>query len=208
LLGYQEGRRVLNPHPAQHGFTLIELAVGMVITGILLASAAPSFRDWIQSSQIRTAAESIQNGLQLARTEAVRRNTTVRFNLSNATGLVDWDVCATPTSPCPAANTIQSRSNADGTVNARVGVNDDNDGPPPYNYAAALPAGGELPAHITFNGLGRAVKTPAGDDYLTRIDVTNAVAPNARRLVIVISSPGGQIRMCDPARASTDPQGC
>lgn len=188
---------MLNPHPAHHGFTLIELAIGMLIIGILLASAAPSFRGWIQNSQIRTAAESIQNGLQLARVEAVRRNASVQFVFGTGSG---WTVgCTTPVDlngngiedpgDCPA--TIQSRSGAEGSSNAGVAV---------------TPSG--TPA-ITFNGLGRA---PAGN---VTIDVTNstggACAPSGpMRCLRVVTSIGGQVRMCDPALtlSSTYPQGC
>ena len=50
---------------------------------MLLAAAAPSFSDWIRNTRIRTAAEAFQNGLQLARAEAVRRNAWVRFQITD-----------------------------------------------------------------------------------------------------------------------------
>ena len=68
----------------QHGFTLVEVMVAIVILGILFGIALPTYRVWIQNVQIRNAAESIQNGLQLARTEAVKRNTNVAFVLVGA----------------------------------------------------------------------------------------------------------------------------
>jgi type IV fimbrial biogenesis protein FimT len=63
------------------GFSLVELIVGMAILGVLLAIAMPAFSNWLRNARVRTAAESVQNGLQLARAEAVRRNTTIRFQL-------------------------------------------------------------------------------------------------------------------------------
>ena len=69
----------------QAGMTLIELMIGIVLLAILLALGAPTFFRWTQNSQIRNAAEAIQNGLTLARAEAVRRNTTVRFQLVTTT---------------------------------------------------------------------------------------------------------------------------
>lgn len=200
---------MLNQRNGQGGFGLIELMIAIAIFGIIIAMGAPSFSTWIQSSQVRTAAESIVNGMQLARAEAVRLNTTTRFSMNSTSGLVDWEICSTANSPCPTANIIQQRSNTEGSLNARVGVYEDGDGNPASNYATVVPAGNEMPTHVTFNGLGRVVKD--GSDDTVRIDVTNAINPSARRLVILVSYPGGQIRMCDPALTvsnPTDPKAC
>jgi type IV fimbrial biogenesis protein FimT len=193
----------------QYGFSLIELMVAITLMGILAVLGAPSFSNWIQSSQVRTAAESISDGLQLARAEAVRRNTTTRFNLTSASGLVDWEVCATASSPCASADIIQQRSSTEGTTNARVGVYNNADGNNAADYATIISAANELPAHVTFNGLGRTVSD--GSDNIVRVDVTNSVNANARRLVITVGMPGGEIRMCDPALTvtnPTDPKAC
>lgn len=199
----------------QRGMTLIEFMIGIVIAGILIAMAGPSFRDWIQNSQVRNAAESIVNGLQLARAEAVHRNALVRFNMNSATGQADWEVCAPApgvpaATPCPATATIvQQRSNQEGSANARAGVYRMSDGQPQANFALAISAGNEMATHVTFNGLGRTVND--GPDNTARIDVTNAIAPGARRLVIVIDNPGGHVRLCDPALTAsnpTDPKAC
>ncbi|MBI2509431.1 MAG: prepilin-type N-terminal cleavage/methylation domain-containing protein, partial [Betaproteobacteria bacterium] len=64
------------------GFTLIELMVGIAIVGILIMIALPNFTIWIQNTQIRAGAEGILSGLQLARTEAVRRNADLARALS------------------------------------------------------------------------------------------------------------------------------
>ncbi|MBK7423660.1 MAG: GspH/FimT family pseudopilin [Propionivibrio sp.] len=72
---------------------MIELLIGVAVLGILLALGASSFRVWIGNMRIRTTAEAIQNGLQLARGEAVRRNALVRFQLVNdlTAGCADID---------------------------------------------------------------------------------------------------------------------
>ncbi len=193
--------------------TLIELMVGLAIVAMLLAMVAPTFSGWLQNTQIRTASEAIQNGLLLARAEAVRRNTTVRFQLTNTldnscaitTSGTNWVVSQDdPTGACasaipdpsdtnpPAPRLVQTRSGNEGSRNAQV---------------AAAPQG-----LIVFNGLGRLTTPLAG----ATISVNNPVGgncvtdatPGPMRCLQVVVSPGGQVRMCDPAFASTDPQGC
>lgn len=199
---------MLIPPPRQEGVSLVELMVGLGILIILLSAGLPSFSLWIQNAQNRTAAESILNGLQLARTEAVRRNANVRFDLTDASGLIAWSVgCAASTANCPAV--IQSRSGSDGTRNARVGISTAAipSPAPASQFGAAIAAGAGSPAGVTFDGMGRVPRANIGSD-IARIDITNASMADARRLVVTVSA-GGAIRMCDPTLSlSASPQGC
>lgn len=68
----------------QAGMTLVELMIGLAVFGILVMMALPDYTAWIQNTKIRNAAESVQNGLQLARAEAIRRNTDVTFAFGTA----------------------------------------------------------------------------------------------------------------------------
>lgn len=188
------------------GFSLIELAVSVVIVGIMFALAVPSYFLWIQNSQIRTAAESIQNGLRFARAEAVRRNTPIRFQLTSST-ISDWTVCLPSSTTATDCNnpqqTLQSRSGKEGSTNVVVGVWTSVN-PNPYTAAStATPPNG-----VTFNGLGGA--GAAGD--ITRVDVTNpkiSPATDQRWLVVTIS-PSGSVLMCDPSSllSSDDARRC
>ena len=63
------------------GFSIIELMVMVSIAGILLAVAVPSLQATINSARTRGVAESVYNGLSLARSEAIRRNAPMRFQL-------------------------------------------------------------------------------------------------------------------------------
>ena len=95
LLGDQAGRDMLNPFNKMRGFTLIELMVAVAIFGLLLTLGSRSFTAWIQNQQIRTGAESVLNGMQLARGEAVKRNASAMFVLCDlAAGKTgsSWDV--------------------------------------------------------------------------------------------------------------------
>ena len=68
-------------HKVSKGFSLIELMTAITILAILTVIAMPNYRVWIQNTQIRTAAQSISQGVQRARAEAVARNTATTFTL-------------------------------------------------------------------------------------------------------------------------------
>ncbi|MEZ0210248.1 MAG: Tfp pilus assembly protein FimT/FimU, partial [Methylophilus sp.] len=65
----------------QQGFSLIELVVTVVVLMTVSVFAIPAFQTSIGNSQIRTVTESIKNGLQQARVEAIKRNARIRFTL-------------------------------------------------------------------------------------------------------------------------------
>lgn len=66
------------------GFTLIELMVTVAILAIVLAVGVPSFQRFIRDNQVRTDTNAFISGLQLARSEAVKRGTQVSVNAAGA----------------------------------------------------------------------------------------------------------------------------
>ena len=174
---------MLLPNNKSLGFSIIELLLGMTIMAVVIAIGMPSYSAWIQNTRIRTAAESIQNGLQVARAEAVKRNVSVQFVLSDGAA---WLVgCETVNSTCPAI--IQSRTAGEGSSGDITLVTD----------AAST---------VVFNNLGAVNASPTP---FTRVDVDSSVAAADRPLRITIGV-GGNIRMCDPSTtlSSTDPRKC
>lgn len=162
------------------GFTLIELMTGIAIMAIVMALGMPSYKAWIQNMRLRNAAESILSGLQLARTEAVRRNTSVQFVLGTGSS---WTVgCPPPvTAACPDL-TIQSRATGDGS-------------------SAAVTVASAAGTTFAFNSLGRRT-TPApaaGASTAINVDIDPSVlsAAESRDLRVTVNV-GGNIRMCDP----------
>jgi type IV fimbrial biogenesis protein FimT len=57
------------------GFTLIELMVTITIAGIMLGIAVPNFQTFMQNGRQNATASEFQKTLQMARDEAVARNT-------------------------------------------------------------------------------------------------------------------------------------
>lgn len=194
-----------HPFTLQRGITMVEIMVSIAILAIVIAMAAPNMAQWVQNTQIKSSAQNVLTGLQLARGEAVRRNAKVTFTLTGAGGAnggqTDWTVgCVTVTATCEAQ--IQSGSGADGGANARLGVST-----APLtatNYATPIAAGSGMGGNpsVTFTAFGQA--DPAQTN-ITRIDVTIPTYANARRLVIRIPA-GGSATLCDPA--ATNSQRC
>lgn len=66
----------------QRGMSLIELLIALTILGILMAISVPAFQGTVERRKLVGAAESLFAGLQYARSEAIKRNETVRFQVS------------------------------------------------------------------------------------------------------------------------------
>ena len=82
----------------QQGFTLIEALVVVVMIGVLLALAAPSFITYTSSQKVKTASFDVYAALVFARSEAIKR----RQNVTVTPVSSDWKNGWTITTPDPA----------------------------------------------------------------------------------------------------------
>jgi len=165
------------------GVTLIELLIGLSLIVTLLLLAVPAYQFWIRNVQIRNAAESVLNGFQLARAEAVRRNALVQLIFGAGSG---WTI-STVVGGLP----IQTRTAGEGSESATVTI---------------TPVGAD---RITFNGMGWLATNNNGSPTITRVDVASAtmVGTEIRALRVIVGT-GGVMKMCDPAVAAGDPRAC
>lgn len=65
-----------------HGVTLFELMVSVVVVGILLALAVPSFNQMFQKNRMKGAAERLVAEVRLARAEALSRRVPVSVSVT------------------------------------------------------------------------------------------------------------------------------
>lgn len=183
------------------GFTLIELMITIAIFAITLTFGVSSYRSWVLNNQIRNAAESISNGIMLARAEAVKCNANVAFTIGTGSSwtVTHADACGNQ----PAGSVLQARSSSEGSKNVTVSTAPVAVSPtPPTNT-------------ITFNNLGIVV--PNADTSATPTNFTLGISPSAvgtgvtlRPLWVQIGV-GGSSRVCDPsiaAKTPPDPRMC
>jgi len=200
---------------AQRGLTLIELLVTVTLLGLLLLAVMPNVTEWLRSAEVRNAAESIVNGIQKARAEAVRRNRTVLFSLvSTPAGMpgqlsstcalsatsASWVVSlASPEGKCDVApsetaapQTLEKHAQGDGARNAVV------------TMLAADCTSAAATSQIKFDSLGR----PTTDVTALRcLKVTHATG-SATTIRVVVDA-GGGVRSCLPDLTATgDPRRC
>jgi prepilin-type N-terminal cleavage/methylation domain-containing protein len=71
--------------PAERGFSLIELAIVLVVMGILFAISVPGFKNISSSYQLRGAAENIAGQLRLAREKAIATGVEQPIHIPNST---------------------------------------------------------------------------------------------------------------------------
>lgn len=218
---------MLTATPNMKGVSLVEIMVAVSIVAIMFAAAAPSFSSWIQNTKIRNAAESMQNGLNLAKSEAVHRNAVAQFvscggsawNVIAASSTASTNVCSA-NAATSGWESIQTRSSQNGsdnvllnTAQSTIGFNGMGRQASTTDIASAT-ATPNPPVAVDFN-ISASVNgascfcpsghNPADCGYPVAISYSNA---GTLRCLRVSVSSGGQIRMCDPALPSGTPQGC
>jgi type IV fimbrial biogenesis protein FimT len=111
------------PSPAgstrQHGLTLVELMIVVVLVAIFASLAGPSFRQLVARQRVHSAASAITEALWVARAEALKRNRDVGFVFADAAS--EWSVpdpggSATPLLTQPAHRSVSSTTESGAAV--------------------------------------------------------------------------------------------
>jgi type IV fimbrial biogenesis protein FimT len=194
---------------ATRGFTLIELMIALAVAALLLSMGMPAFHIFLANTKVRGTADSLQSGLNLARSTAMRRNQNVDFVMTNDT--IDLGSVGTVT---PATNgknwlvrvldpstgtyeLLQSKSGAEGSG--------------AVEGASPVIVNGSV-AQVTFRGLGGTqglASTATFDFSQPSAGACNTVStPGPIRCLRVQVSVAGLIRICDPSTTAGDSRAC
>lgn len=193
----------------ERGFSLIELMVAVTLLTILLSLAMPAFTGWVRNAKVRSVAETLQNGVRLAQTEAVRRYRPVVFFLT------DQKTCTEETTAADAGSFWAIRTipitAGEASEAIKCGVLSD--------VAAGVQLTGPTAICFSANGRQAAIAAPGvggpactlADSGINRYSITNPnVDVKVDHPLQVQVTLGGSVRLCDPARtySTTAPDGC
>lgn len=174
------------------GFGMVETIVVLAILGIVVAVAMPAFSTLMANQRIRSAAESLRSGLQMARMEALKRGRGIAFDMTNIDS--SW------------------------SVGCEIPVGDDNDGdglpdcPSEIQGSASVASGGTDAITIVTDGGTIATFSPIGlvrqvnqdgSAPFTQVNITvpNLSSADIKPLRILLPA-GGLSRVCDPSVAT------
>jgi len=74
----------------EKGFTLVELIITLAIASILLSMAVPSFTTTIKNNRLTTQANELISSINYARSEAIRRGTSVSLTSASVNWHTGW----------------------------------------------------------------------------------------------------------------------
>lgn len=196
------------------GYSMVEVIVVLLIMSVIYVMAMPTYTRMITNNAVRSATDSVAEGLRAARSEAIKNNTRVQFALvSDMTA-----TCTVPTSgvwplnwivslddPTTACNVAPSTTVAPRIIKFRVVSGRENQ--VTLTNASSVSC-------VLFNGLGQSLDCTSNAQLSFDYDfgasdtgTCEAVGGPVRCLRIQVAR-GGRIRTCDPALASTNPASC
>lgn len=162
------------------GATLIEISIVMVVAILLLLFAAPAFTKMLDSHRLKTAAETMYLRMVYAKSEAIKRNTSVRmtFKVGNSGmkwcyGLKEKSKCDCEVANSCVLGAIDRSFSADSSASIRL--------------EPRISSPGD---HFTFGSTGWVMDGTFGHVRL--------YSPQGRQIRVIVSK-NARIRFCSPA---------
>ena len=176
------------------GFSLIELMIAISIFVLLVVLAGPIYGEFVANTNIRNAGESLLNGVRLAQVQALRYNLPTEFQFNGTGWVVTTDDPENPGTPLPGS--VETYQITEGATQAKI---------------TPTPGGATT---VTFGGLGRIEPNADASASLEILDIildpakSNVSGSRPLRIVVANTNKGVGTKLCDPAVATTEPQGC
>jgi type IV fimbrial biogenesis protein FimT len=196
-----------------NGFSLIELIVGLAIIGLLMALGLPQYATFISNARLRANAEGITNGLNLARAEAVKRNSRVELVFTDDDPVEQLVNTVTPLVGGPnwVVRAWVPSTNSYDFVEGKLGAEGSGKTGDPGVVVTTVTSG-VFGGTVTFTGFGAlnsAQPIAFQVTYPTGGACDTTATPGPLRCLNVNVTPGGQIRICDPKVTDTkDTRAC
>lgn len=159
-------------HKFQKGASIIEIMTSIIVMSFLMAIAAPHFAAWISNIKVRNISESAYFGILQARSEAIRRNQYVYFEIQNDTS---WSVIT------ENGNVLNNKSSQESSQGVSLGFSPNNS------------------KRVTFNGSGKVTTNQDGSLSLSILNIdTSLIYEGITPLQIRINSGGGSLLCMNP----------
>jgi type IV fimbrial biogenesis protein FimT len=211
VLGAAQGLLVLTPTAGRskprrvRGISLIEIAIGLVILGILMTLGLPVWNTFLENRKIRSAAEVLVALLQQARVEAVKENVVVQFVMfDDDINVDDFSFIQGITPKADGRNWAVRRFDPITLTYSLVTARSGNEASGQrYGDSPSISVSGTVPS-IDFNGFGATNGLGATATFQIVRANPNGLAEfkcvnnGPMRCLNVMVSTGGQVRMCDP----------
>ncbi len=162
----------------QHGITLLELAIVVVVTAIVAATAGPSLAAFIETRRLDGAATRLASDIQFVRSESLARNRSLRLSFRSHAAASCWIVHTGAATQCDCPNPGPAVCTGGAAEIKTVQL-------PTTERIALIPNVGS----IAFDPL-HGTSTPAGTLRL--------VAPSGRAIHHVVNVMG-RVRSCSPS---------
>lgn len=207
------------PRPLR-GFTLIEVMIVVTLIALMVVLAGPSINVWLQNLKIRNVGESLVNGMQLARMEAMKRNERVTFwmvdnttaSCADSASSPSWMVVLGAVSPGNLTGKCTNDFVSAATSTARTIQKNSASSALQGLTIAATGTAGTASSCVTYDGLGQ-LPTQGSIGCaapISQITIRSSVADTVQ-LDIRLTT-GGQVRLCYPdpngKLDATDPRKC